>query len=319
MFLSQRVSDINTDSAFDFYQRVLPRLPGIALQPDCAESVSRASDLLSIADRFDVFVFDAFGVLNVGESAIPGASACISALKASGKQVFVLTNGASAALSAMPRKYDLLGFDFVPDEVVSSRLAAEHAMQRITSAANDTILWGVVTGGRSTADDLPVNAIVLDDAESDYDRVDAIAILSSLTWNDKRQQILQSSLQRRVRPLVIGNPDVVAPHEQGFSLEPGYFAHRLIDAINVPVEFHGKPFQSVFELVRQRVDEVVAFKVPNERIVMLGDTLHTDVLGAKAAGWSSILVADHGLFRGKNVDDYINTSGIVPDWVIPSI
>ncbi|MBX2885568.1 MAG: HAD hydrolase-like protein [Granulosicoccus sp.] len=275
--------------------------------------------MLSLKQHFDVFVFDAFGVLNVGETAIIGASECISQLKADNKQVFVLTNGASASLAAMPQKYSTLGFDFAPEEVVSSRLAAELAMQRISEEAGGNLLWGVITGGRSSPEDLPVNAVTLDDNQADYDRVDAIAMLSSLTWNDARQKRLRTSLQSRPRPLVVGNPDVVAPHESGFSLEPGFFAHQLIDEINVSVEFHGKPFQSVFELVRQRIDEKMKFVVPDKRIAMLGDTLHTDVLGAKAAGWSSILVSDHGLFRGCNVDDYINESGIVPDWIIPSI
>lgn len=281
--------------------------------------MTRAPDLLAIADHFDVFVFDAFGVLNVGETAVAGAVQCISTLKATGKQVFVLTNGASASLAAMPQKYDAFGFDFKPDEVVSSRMAAEQAMSAITAEAGKALLWGVITGGRSGADDVPVDAVILDDHQEDFDRVDAIAMLSSLNWTAARQQMLRKSLQQHARPFVVGNPDVVAPHEKAFSLEPGYFAHRLMDEIGITVEFHGKPFQSVFELVRQRVDQTLDFVVPDSRIAMMGDTLHTDVLGAKASGWSSVLVADHGLFRGCDVNRYINESGIVPDWVIPSI
>lgn len=297
----------------------MPRLPTIALQPDAANLATRATDLLAIADRFDVFVFDAFGVLNVGETAIVGASECIAALKNQGKQVFVLTNGASASLEKMPAKYDSFGFNFQPEEIVSSRLAAENAMQSITADAGGTLLWGVITGGRSTAEDVPVDAVILDDHQGDYDRVDAIAMMSSLHWNDSRQQLLRETLMRRVRPVVIGNPDVVAPHEQAFSLEPGYFAHQLIDELGINIEFHGKPFPSVFDLVRQRVNQVTDVTVPDSRIAMMGDTLHTDVLGAKAAGWGSVLVADHGLFRHRDVAHFINASGIVPDYIIPSI
>ena len=49
---------------------------------------------------------------------------------------------------------------------------------------------------------------------------------------------------------------------------------------------------------------------------LVGDTLHTDVLGGRAAGMGAVLVADHGLFAGRDVRGYIARSGIVPDAVV---
>ncbi|MCZ8171750.1 MAG: hypothetical protein O9272_08425, partial [Brevundimonas sp.] len=40
--------------------------------------------------------------------------------------------------------------------------------------------------------------------------------------------------------------------------------------------------------------------------------MHTDVLGGRAAGMGAVLVADHGLFAGRDVRGYIARSGIVP-------
>ncbi len=51
---------------------------------------------------------------------------------------------------------------------------------------------------------------------------------------------------------------------------------------------------------------------------MVGDTLHTDVLGGAAAGCRSVLVTDHGLFAGRDTAPFIAASGIVPDFIIPS-
>ena len=56
--------------------------------------------------------------------------------------------------------------------------------------------------------------------------------------------------------------------------------------------------------------------LPPERLAMVGDTLHTDVLGGRAAGMGAVLVADHGLFAGRDVRGYIARSGIVPDAVV---
>jgi ribonucleotide monophosphatase NagD (HAD superfamily) len=49
---------------------------------------------------------------------------------------------------------------------------------------------------------------------------------------------------------------------------------------------------------------------------MVGDTLHTDILGGAQAGWKTVLVTDHGLLRGENVEQAIARSGIVPDYIV---
>jgi ribonucleotide monophosphatase NagD (HAD superfamily) len=49
---------------------------------------------------------------------------------------------------------------------------------------------------------------------------------------------------------------------------------------------------------------------------MVGDSLHTDVLGGRAAGMGSVLVAEHGLFAGRDVSAYIAASGIRPDAIV---
>jgi glycerol 3-phosphatase-2 len=52
---------------------------------------------------------------------------------------------------------------------------------------------------------------------------------------------------------------------------------------------------------------------------MVGDTLHTDVLGGAAAGCRSVLVTDHGLFAGRDTGLFISASGITPDFIVGSI
>lgn len=325
----------DTDSAFAYYQSIVQRLPVDSNKDVSRKSavteLRRAADLLELVDRFDVFVFDAFGVLNVGDKAISGAAECITALRQAGKQIYVLTNGASANLSSLPKKFTRFGFDFIDDEVISSRYCTEAALERIQLENPSIELWGAITCGLSSVDDLNVPAIDLTDDltddqsnelgndpginRADYDRVDAFVFLSASTWDESHQAVLFESLKQKPRLLLVANPDVVAPREDTFSLEPGYFSHELISQCAVPYEFHGKPFASVFEEVERRCGG----QIPLQRIAMLGDTLHTDVLGANARGWSSILVSDHGLFRGRELNSFIDQSGITPDWIIPSI
>ena len=77
-----------------------------------------------------------------------------------------------------------------------------------------------------------------------------------------------------------GNPDIVAPREDGFTLEPGWYGHEIIRQTDVKPQFFGKPFDNIYAQALERVGP----NVPLDRIVMVGDTLHTDVWEALALG-----------------------------------
>ena len=52
---------------------------------------------------------------------------------------------------------------------------------------------------------------------------------------------------------------------------------------------------------------------------MVGDSLHTDILGGLASKISTILVTNHGLFKNHDYLNEINKTNIFPDWIVPSI
>ncbi len=317
---------MDTHAAFAFYESIRHRLPTLPVGGTPFPSSSRHADsIVEIADQFDVFVFDAYGVLNVGGTVIPGAVESVSKLNALGKSLFILTNGSSQPLNQVKPKFDRLGYDFPDSHIVSSRYCTEAAVlaydRQFQKTHQRPMLWGAIIGMSSSVDDLAVNAIALTDNAADYDRVDGFVFLSAGTWNEGRQSLLEAAITQHQakhqtpRPFIVGNPDVVAPDGGHFSLEPGLFSHRLINATNAAVEFHGKPFPSVFDEVKRRIGEGVS----PARIAMVGDTLHTDVIGGAAAGWSTVLVSDHGLFSGHDVLPFIERSGYIPDWIVPTL
>jgi hypothetical protein len=73
------------------YEEIRHRLPS-ARFPAATRERDNLGDLLG---DIDVFVLDGYGVLNVGTGAVPGAVARMAALRAAGKRLFVLTNGAT--------------------------------------------------------------------------------------------------------------------------------------------------------------------------------------------------------------------------------
>lgn len=288
-------------TAFARYEAIRPRLP-TATFPATAQHVPSLSQA---ADRYDGFLLDAFGVLNVGETAIPGAVARMAELRARGKSLTVLTNAASYTRDRLLAKYHRLGFDFTADEVVSSRDTAACRLPSIAPRAR----WAAISAAGDSFADIPASLIDAIATPAAFDDADAILFLSTTRWTAALQDRLANALSRNPRPVVVANPDLVAPTENGLSQEPGLFGHALRDALALDVHWFGKPFPDAFH------DAIARTGHPAHRLAMVGDTLHTDILGGAAAGCGTVLIAGHGLFRGHAVAPFIARSGIIPDVV----
>ncbi|MCX7644371.1 MAG: TIGR01459 family HAD-type hydrolase [Rhodobacteraceae bacterium] len=292
----------DADWAFARYEAVRPRLPAARFPA----APAMAGSLADLAGCYDGFVFDAFGVLNLGETPVPGAVARLADLRRAGKRMVVLTNAASDTRAAAVAKYRRLGFDFTAAEVVSSREVAAARLEAIAPGAT----WAAITQAGDDLSDLPVPCRDLIDDPGALAAADAVLFLSAARWGAEAQARLEAALAARPRPVVVANPDLVAPREGGLSIEPGAWAHVLEDRTGVrPVHF-GKPFGEAFVEALDRLGGL-----PAGRVAMVGDTLHTDILGGAAAGLATVLVTGHGLFAGRDAAPYIARSGIVPDWI----
>ncbi len=265
------------------------------------------ADLSAIADDFDTFLLDAFGVLNIGEDAIPGVPERIAELQSAGKRVLVLTNAASVPNDTLTVKYAHLGYRFAPEDVISSRSVLLSAL-RATAARH----WGIMAPEELQEGDLAdLNLTYLREDPAAYAGADAILLLGSAGWTDARQELLERALLDNPRPVWVGNPDIVAPRQYGFSVEPGFYAHQLADRTGIEPRFFGKPFRNIFDAAAERLGGF-----DPGRTVMVGDSLHTDVLGAHSAGIASALVAGYGFLAGQPARQIIAQTRIEPDFIL---
>lgn len=291
-----------TESIFARYEEIRARLPASETGADFDDITS----LLDIADQASAFVFDAFGVLNVGETPIEGADCRLDQLRQKGCQIRILTNAASYDRTGAIQKFQRLGLRVEDHEIITSRDAA--------LAALPPGLWGAIAADEDDLADIEGEVVRLADDEAEYHRVDGFLFLSSADWADQRQSLLASSLGQNPRLVLIANADLAAPRDDAFSLEPGHYGHLLADQGIADIRFFGKPYPDVYELVEQSLPGI-----PSDRIVMCGDSLHTDILGAAARGWRSVLVTQDGLFKGHSTEAYCNRSQIFPNWRLPRI
>lgn len=293
---------LDVETIFERYQQIRSRLPAMTGAPLTKEIPS----LLDIADDIDAFVFDAFGVLNVGERLIEGADRRIDQLRERDCQIRVLTNAASYDRAGAIEKFERLGLKLADNEIVTSR---EAALMRLPVGH-----LGIIAANRDDLADISRPFTRLNDVPFDYDTVDAFLFLSTSDWNETRQEYLRDAMRRLPRPLVIANADLVAPRDEGFSLEPGHYGHLLADEFPDHVKFFGKPYAEVYDLVERTLEGI-----DPTRIAMCGDTLHTDIIGAAAFGWKTVLVTGDGLFAGLDAASFCRRSGLHANWCLSRI
>ena len=296
---------LDPESILDCYERAC--LPA----PTRKGRAEPAAGLLALAERYDAFILDGYGVINVGPEPIPGIGDAIRGLRAAGREVMVLTNGAGRSSRRTARRYAGWGLDFPERLVVSSRDALEASL----AARPRPGLWGVMALPDSELETLPVETALLEDDAEIYRRAAGFIFIRSEGWSTARHMLLAQALRESPRPVLVANPDVSAPYPDArYSAEPGYWALRIEAETGVRCEPYGKPFAPAFELALSRLGGAGARR---GRVAMVGDGLYTDILGGLAAGLGTVLVTDHGLLKGIDWRARSARAGIVPDYVVP--
>ena len=145
------------------------------------------------------------------------------------------------------------------------------------------------------------------------------ALLGSSGWTEQDQAVLEKILKENMRPVLVGNPDVTAPHPDGFTAEPAYWMARAMQQLPLRPIWFGKPHPLAFTLAYQRLCERANRQLDKSRIAMVGDSLHTDILGGLAFGLRTVLVTSYGLLRDHDADKVIAQTGIAPHWSVPRL
>ncbi|MCC9622930.1 HAD hydrolase-like protein [Thalassospira sp. MA62] len=307
--MTRNRTQLTFEQAFDAYLHYAPRLPAVPIEAIPTET-QYVDNLLAIADQFDLIVFDAFGVLNSGQSAIPGAVEVISTLQGMGKKIAVVTNDASSSSDAILERHRKRGFAFDDGNLISSQQFVAPMMRNHP----DIVGWGAMAPADWPFHILPGDVEPLGTDPSQFDAVGGFVLIDSDSWTDQQQRLLEASLTANPRPIVVGNPDICAPMGEFLSVESGYFAHLAADACGVIPDCVGKPYQHVFDEVLSRHPGIA-----RDRVLMVGDTIHTDVLGGLAAGLKTLLVHQGGFLDGQDIEGAFDRAGLRPHFCARAI
>lgn len=301
---------MNSLELFTAYQQLGSALPA---KPNFHYRPQPQPNLLALANQYQNFVFDAYGVLNQGDQAIAGAPECLAMLASMNKNLFVLTNSGSLTALELQARFARLGYELRPEQIISSRDALVEGVK----AQPEIQTWAAMLPKGASLEGLPPGILETNDA--DFWQADGFLFMSSLAWDDQWQRRFFEAMLQRPRPVLLGNPDLAAPYQDLFKPQPGHYVlQALLPSMQPLVQAFGKPHQNIFHLLKERMHSLNPWHQDNQTL-MIGDTLHTDILGGSLAGFDTLLVTAHGAHQGLDLEQCFDESGIWPTWYAPSI
>eukprot|EP00802_Teleaulax_amphioxeia_P020812 Tamp_21112.p1 GENE.Tamp_21112~~Tamp_21112.p1 ORF type:complete len:359 (-),score=58.45 Tamp_21112:87-1034(-) len=307
-----------------------------------AAPASLVAGFESIADRYDGFILDQFGVMHNGVVALPGAQECFQKLAKAGKKLVILSNTSRRAANAQG-KLPGMGFDtealsgFVTSgEEAYLHIEAHHqghkclffTWEREETEPDSSFLAGLDVGACSVAD-------------ADFILCHGTEVISTGDGKAQRTNFLHSGdiapyqaaleeAKRRDLEMLVANADFRAALPSGeLGHMPGSIG-KAYQEMGGRVRWFGKPHAQHFDACLRHMEPVHP-----SRVVHVGDSLDHDVAGANNAGVHSVFIgggihaAELGLqvsgdgilsqasqpLTQDKVDMVITKHGATPTWV----
>lgn len=269
------------------------------------------SNLRDVADRFDAFLIDQFGVLRDGKGAYPGAAEALIDLKKAGKKIVILSNSGKRS-AENDRRLAALGFDpeswdwFLTSGEVAWRILSSETASR--SGAQTCLLIS------RDGDTSPIDGI--DMARTDSGE-DADVVLLAASEGDvhplSRYEDLLAPAAKRGVPCLCTNPDKIMLTKTGTAFGAGRIAD-LYAELGGPVRWIGKPFPDIYATALDFLMDI-----DEARICCIGDSIEHDIAGASGAGLSSILVTTGILATAGDAERraLFAEHGATPDFILP--
>ena len=241
--------------------------------------------------RYDALLLDAYGVLVTGRGPLEGAADFVQLLRDRGKAFSIVTNDASRLPETCAKRYQSLGIHIEAHEVLTSgsmitevfRHEDLEGAKTMVLGTDDTRAYVTRGGGDLLALEpgLEPEVVVVAD-EGGYNFLQSVeAVLSALC------KAIDTGMSPK---LYVANPDIIYPKREGeFGYTGGAVAMLLEAGLNrrYPGRDNqftglGKPYSPIFNAAKKRH--------PDGKLVMVGDQLDTDILGANNAGIDSVLM-----------------------------
>lgn len=271
----------------------------------------------SIIDKYEVIFFDAFGVLKNYKGLLPGIENTFAYIESKNKEYYIVTNDASRSPAQLAESYHRMGLSAVSaNRIISSGMLAKEYLDLkvhdgiVAYLGTENSAHYLDSSGLHT---LPISEINHTNIES----VNALVFLDDEGFNWARDlNTVVNLLRKRPIPVIVANTDYAYPvNKNEVAIAIGGVAKMIENIVERDFIRFGKPDSQMFmfacDLIRVRRP------VAKKDIVMVGDTLYTDILGGNKFGLDTVLVFSGNTLSG-DAETKMKATGIVPTYICES-
>lgn len=275
-------------------------------------------DFKKVVTKYKAVFFDAYGVLKNHKGIIPGIEKTFDFLIEKEIDFYVLTNDASRSPEQLAEAYQAQGIECItPDKIISSGMLAKEYLQykiksgSVTYLGTENSAHYIETAGLTT---LPINEVDL----NDLDKLEAMVFLDDegFLWNQDINKVI-NILRKKNMSVIVANTDISYPvNKHEISIAIGGLADMVEEIIGKVFIRFGKPDAQMFMFAYEKVLEKGFLR--KDEILMVGDTLKTDIIGGNKFGLDTALVMTGNIIP-EQAKLKIASSGIIPTHICESV
>jgi HAD superfamily hydrolase (TIGR01459 family) len=238
--------------------------------------------LSQLAGNYDAVLCDVWGVVHNGIASFPTACGALARFRETGGIVVLITNAPRprGPIVAQLEKLEvpLASYDDVlTSGEVTRNLLRERASAPVYHVGPDR--------DRSIYEGLDVRLV----GEAEAELICCTGLFDDEREEPEDYRARLAGWARRSMPMICANPDLVV--ERGDRLVPCAGALAAIFAeLGGEVRLVGKPHTPIYAAAFRRLDELAGRRLPQERVLAIGDGVATDIRGAVKQGIDVLFV-----------------------------
>lgn len=242
--------------------------------------IARLDRFAPLAERYDGFVLDLWGVIHDGVTPYPGAIATLEALRRAGKRSVLLSNAPRRAVAAQAAMRAM----GIPDDLYDGILTSGEAVHRALRDRSDPWFAGLGRRFLHIGPERDRNVFDTLDLDEVTTPEQAEFVINTGPDDHKPGQTVEDfrPLLARCRaaalPMICANPDLEVIRGGVRVICAGALAQDYA-AMGGEVKSLGKPDPAIYPTVFDMLGIT-----DRRRILAVGDALRTDIAGATAAG-----------------------------------
>ncbi|HTH81401.1 MAG TPA: HAD-IIA family hydrolase [Mucilaginibacter sp.] len=271
----------------------------------------------TIIDKYNVVFFDAFGVLKNYQGLVPGIERTFEYLKEQNKEYYIVTNDASRSPAQLAASYHRMNLNVItPDRIISSGMLTKEYLD--LKVQDGIVAYLGTEDSAHYIESLGLHTMpVKDVTDSNIDKVNALIFLDDegFDWRSDLNTAV-NILRKRTIPVIVANTDHAYPvtvHDVSIAI--GGLATMIEAIVGKKFIRFGKPDSQIFMFAYDLIRDYRP--ISKKEIVMVGDTLQTDILGGNKFGLDTVLVLS-GNTQAKDVETRITSTGIMPTYICES-